>query len=305
MLTIELHHFSCIWHEEPHIPLFASPEFLGTSRRGLYGDAVEEMDDSIGQLLAKLKSTGLDENTLVIFTSDNGAWINPNSGIPGTKGDPLAGGSNAPFQDGKGSTWEGGVREPAVLYWPERILPGLSMEPVTMMDFFPTLLDLANISPNPNVTLDGKSLVPLLFSDHKKKKRQSIHDSIFFWRESVLMAVRQGAWKAHWVTRPGNDLAPPVSHDPPLLFNVEFDPSEQNPVNVTTQPDVLQSITAAYQQHLKTVVPGISQYEGQDWSLIPCCNGTFDEVVYEEALKDHEYGLALWDVLGCVCEGTP
>src|SRR6185436_5317202 len=105
------------------------------------------MDASIGKVLDKLVSTGLASNTLVIFTSDNGAWINPNSGIPGSPGDPLAGGSNAPFTDGKGSTWEGGLRAPTLMWWPGRIAAGATtMEVANMMDLLPTILELANVT---------------------------------------------------------------------------------------------------------------------------------------------------------------
>jgi len=212
----------------------------------------------------------------------------------------LAGGSNAPFYDGKGSTWEGGIRAPAIAWWPGKIAPGrVTQQVTTMMDIFPTIMQLVGIEKS-NATLDGASLVPLLLGTNNSAP----HTSIFIWREHTLMAVRQGAWKAHWVTRSGFGGDAPVIQNPPLLFNVEHDPGERYPVNVTTQPQVMAALTAAYRQHLKDVIPGTSQYDlGQDWSLIPCCKSTFDPKEWEYYIEHHEWSLALWELIGCVCPG--
>jgi hypothetical protein len=108
------------------------------------------------------------------------------------------------------------------------------------------------------------SLAPLLLG----RNTTSPHQNTFFWREHTLYAVRQGAWKAHWVTRSGFQGDPPVTHNPPLLFNVEWDPAEEWPVNVTEYKDVLVSLEAAYAEHMREVIPGVPQYNvGNDWSL--------------------------------------
>src|SRR5690606_19759858 len=117
----------------PHVPLFASPQFKGRSARGIYGDVVEELDWSVGRVLEALRENGIAKNTLVVFTSDNGPWL--------TQG--LQGGSTGLLRDGKGSTWEGGMRVPAIAWWPERIRPGVTSEPASTMDLFSTGLSLA------------------------------------------------------------------------------------------------------------------------------------------------------------------
>jgi len=291
--------FMHIAYEEPHVPLFAAPEFINSSRRGPYGDAVQQMDHSIGKILDKLRISGLSTNTLVVFVSDNGGWLNPSSGLPGSPVDPLSGGINAPFQDGKGSTWEGGVRVPAIAWWPTKINASVSMAVATMMDFFPTFADLAGIQLNLTI-IDGKSLVPLLLNQNTTTP----HSAIYYWRESYLMAIRLGSWKAHWITRSGFDTDAPVTHDPPLLFNVEFDPAERVPFNITLYPQLYDDFMTAYKEHLQNIDPGVSQYEELDWSLIPCCHGSFDLNQWEEYIKEHEWSLALWELFGCVCKNS-
>ncbi len=123
--------FLYLAHTFPHVPLFASGKFQGQSRRGLYGDVVEEIDWSVGQVLDALRREGLDRNTLVFFTSDNGPWL--------TQGE--AGGSAGPLRDGKGSTWEGGMREPGIAWWPGRVPAGVvTRELACTMDLFTTSL---------------------------------------------------------------------------------------------------------------------------------------------------------------------
>jgi arylsulfatase len=289
--------FMHVAYEEPHVPLFASPAFLGTSRRGLYGDAVEEMDDSIGQIINKLRTTDLAKNTLVIFASDNGAWINPGSGIAHGATTPLDGGCNGPFSDGKGSTWEGGMRGPAIFWWPGVIQPGSTLEVASIMDIVPTFLDLASIPKPNNTILDGFSLVPMLTG----KNGTSPYTFFYYWREHILYAIRYGPWKAHYYTRPGFGNDPPVAHDPPLLVNVEWDPSETHPFNVTDYPDIYATIDQEYQHHVNTTVKGIPQYGPQNWTLVPCCNGAFNSTEFLEYIREHEWSLAIWDELGCVC----
>ena len=175
--------FLHIAYENPHVPLFVSEEYMNShnpSRRGLYGDSVQEMDASIGAILDTLDETGLAENTIVIFTSDNGAWINPNNGLtprPVKGMGPFDGGSNAPFYEGKGSTWEGGMRVPLVMYVPPSLQnknnqaspkekdsngPQFIRAPTMAIDLFPTLLDYAGVKLPENVIIDGVSLRPLL-----------------------------------------------------------------------------------------------------------------------------------------------
>ena len=137
----------------PHRPLYASERFAGKSRRGLYGDAVETIDWSVGEILRALRDAGLDDDTLVLFTSDNGPAI--------SRG--LEAGSAGLLRGGKGSSYEGGMREPCIVRWPTRIEPAqVRADVASTLDLFPTLLELAGIAPPPTGSLDGRSIVPLL-----------------------------------------------------------------------------------------------------------------------------------------------
>lgn len=259
---------------QAHIPSFSSLSWRGVSRAGAYGDMVEEMDDAIGAILEHVRLIGQDERTLSIFTSDNGAWpfaVEPLAEQESVQPD---GGSNGPFREGKGSTWEGGVREPTVVRWPGVVPAGeTSLALATHMDIAPTLLDLAGLEPA--LGLDGKSLVPLITGANATGP----HDFIFFWREHTLMAVRHLAWKAHFVTRSGFEDDPPKRHDPPLIFNVEKDPGERFVLSEHDIPyGILDAIILAANRHKESIVHVPSQYDtngtvlpGNDFTVVPCC----------------------------------
>jgi arylsulfatase A-like enzyme len=198
-------------HTFPHVPLFASPAFKGKSRAGIYGDVVEELDWSVGQVLDTLRAEGVAENTIVFFTSDNGPWL--------TKGD--ASGSAGPFRDGKGSTWEGGMREPGIAWWPGTIHPGVTNEMATTMDLFVTMLTLAGAPVPSDRPIDGIDLSPLLVS------RQSLPERpFFFYRGEQLFACRLGEWKAHYFTQTGWGPSTAEVHEPPQLFHLGRDRGE-------------------------------------------------------------------------------
>jgi arylsulfatase len=202
-------------HTFPHVPLHTNSRFRGVSRRGLYGDVVEEIDWSVGEIFRALKAKGIDDNTLVVFTSDNGPWL--------TKQEH--GGSAGLFRNGKGSWWEGGFRVPAV-FWMPRVLKAKDPEAVcTAMDLFPTFLDMADIPLPKQITLDGVSMFPWLTG-----KAEAIRDEVFYWWGSELMAVRKGAWKYYFKTvenqyTPQRKVEVPAV---PLLYNLEEDPSERH-----------------------------------------------------------------------------
>ena len=137
----------------PHVPLFVSDKFKGKSSRGLYGDVISEIDWSTGQILQKLKSLGIDDNTLVIYTSDNYPWL----------GYGIDGGSAGLLREGKGSTWEGGVRVPGIFRLPGKIPGGRRTEAIAgNLDILPTVAHIAGIQPPCDRVIDGKSLWPLL-----------------------------------------------------------------------------------------------------------------------------------------------
>ena len=175
----------------PHVPLFPSYRFKGTSRRGLYGDVIEELDASVGKILARLKELDLDEQTLVIFTSDNGPWLE--YGIDG--------GSAGPLRAGKSTPYEGGVRVPCVMRWPGRIPAGeVTLEVAANMDLLPTLAKLAGTRAPIDRTIDGADIWPLMAGEAGAK---SPHEDFYFFmgREESggpnLKAIRSGDWKLH------------------------------------------------------------------------------------------------------------
>ena len=167
-------------HNMPHIPLHASEPFVGSSKRGIYGDTIQELDWSTGQILEALEKLDLDDNTLVVFTSDNG----PNLGKQGRA---------LPLRGGKGSTYEGGVRVPFVARWPGRIPAGLtSDEPITVMDLLPTICGLAGAEVSSDRVIDGKNVWPLLSGERSAK---SPHDAIYYTRGRSVHGIRMGDWK--------------------------------------------------------------------------------------------------------------
>jgi arylsulfatase A-like enzyme len=170
-------------HCMPHKPLAASEKFYKQSGAGLYGDVIQELDAGIGQVLAKLKASGLDSNTLVLFTSDNGPWY---------------GGSTGGLRGMKSRNWEGGTRVPLIARWPGHIPAGhVSQEPAIMMDLFATAIRAAGLRLPAARQLDGKDILPLLTS-----KAPSPHQALFSFRGDRLCGVRKGKWK-FYLTRPG------------------------------------------------------------------------------------------------------
>ncbi|MBI4602964.1 MAG: sulfatase [Planctomycetes bacterium] len=218
----------------PHVPLHASARFNGKSPRGLYGDVVEELDASVGEILGALREPGLAGRTLVVFSSDNGPWL--------TQG--LAGGSAGLLREGKGSTWEGGMRVPGIAWWPGKVSAGrLITNVVSSLDVFPTFLTLAGIEPPRDRAIDGREVSALLLGTAAPPEAP-----FFYYRDETLMAVRKGPWKAHVLTRPGYGAAEPKRHDPPLLFQLERDPSEVHDV-AKQHPEVVRDLLGEVERH--------------------------------------------------------
>ncbi len=197
----------------PHVPLSPGAAYAGRSKRGAYGDVVEEIDGRVGQIIEALQNHGLSENTLVLFTSDNGPWTDQGA----------AGGSSGLLKDGKGSTWEGGVRVPGIVWWPEKV-PGnqiLSM-PVSSLDVFNTILDA--VQSEQKIKNDGISFMPLLKGDeaaYNGTDRSLVYNGL----HNQAMAIRKGDWKLHVTTYSQSNQ---VFYDTlPLLFNLPMDPAEQ------------------------------------------------------------------------------
>ena len=174
--------FLYLAHMYVHVPLYAPQRFLEQSRNGRYGAAVEHVDFCMAVLFHELRQLGLDGQTLVLFTSDNG-------------GAPQHGASNAPLRGSKGTTWEGGMRVPCIMRWPGMIGPGATCaELTTAMDFLPTLTRLAGRNPPDDRLIDGKEILPLMFG---APDASSPYDVFYYYREHELQAVRAEDWKLH------------------------------------------------------------------------------------------------------------
>jgi arylsulfatase A len=238
--------FLYLAHNFPHVPLFASEKFKGTSRRGLYGDVVEELDWSVGQVLETLRELEIDKQTLVFFTSDNGPWLIKNQD----------GGSAGLLRGGKGSTWEGGMREPTIAWWPDKIPAGrVTAELGCTTDLLATIQALAGVPLAGDRTLDSYDLRPLLFGTGPSPRK-----SILYYRGRQLMAARLGPWKAHFMTQAGYRQPKPDTHDPPLLFNLETDPSEKLDLG-KDHPDVIAEIRKLVSEHQAGLEAPPSQLE--------------------------------------------
>lgn len=169
-------------HTAMHVPIYPHPDFVGSSENGRYGDWVQEVDWSVGQILDTLRQHQLAENTLVIFTSDNGPWA--------SKGKD--GGVATPLRGSKGGTLEGGVREPTIAWWPGTIEPGSANDLIAgTTDVLPTFVSLAGAALNPEIKIDGYDLSPVLTGKAEKTDREAWH----YYKGTKLMAVRSGPWK--------------------------------------------------------------------------------------------------------------
>jgi arylsulfatase A len=251
--------FIYLAHSLPHIPLFRSEEFKDVSISGIYGDVIEEIDWSVGQILKTLKEEGLDKNTLVIFTSDNGPWHTFKT----------HGGTAGLLRGAKGGTFEGGMREPTAFWWPGTIKPGVVMDMATTMDLLPTFCKLSGTQLPNDRTYDGYDISPLILGNGKSKR-----DVVYYYRGQKVYAIRKGAYKAHFITQNeyGSQTAHPITdppleitneptvHDTPLLFNLNVDPSEK--YNIAEQhPEIIAEIKTVLQEHLAGIEPVENQLE--------------------------------------------
>jgi arylsulfatase A-like enzyme len=219
-------------HTAVHTPIHPGKAFQGSSQNGRFGDWVQEVDASIGRVFDTLRELQLDQNTLVIFTSDNGPWL-----IKGADG-----GSAGPLRGGKGSTWEGGVRVPTLAWWPGKIAPGSVCDAVAgTLDVLPTCLKIAGAGVPAEPVIDGRDLSPLLLGQSKDSSREA-H---YYFSGYNLQAVRQGPWKLAIATQPesmGKGTASDANLNP-RLYNLDQDIGERT--NLAAQhPDIVAKLTA-------------------------------------------------------------
>ena len=216
----------------PHTPLFRSDEFAGRSLAGRYCDVVEEIDWSVGEIRRAVENLGLADNTLIIFSSDNGPWLTMNE----------EGGSAGLLRMGKGSTFEGGVRVPAIFYWPGKIQPSVVSELGSTLDIFATVMGLADLTNDTGT--DGYDLAPVLFDGGVSPRVE-----LPYYRGGTLYAYRVDNWKLHFVLEGAYGQPPEKQVLPtPELYNLTRDPSEKFDV-AADNPDVVARILSAVAQH--------------------------------------------------------
>jgi arylsulfatase A len=225
-------------HAMPHVPLFTSPEFDAKTRLGLYADVIAEIDHSVGKILQTLDRLNLAENTLVIFTSDNGPWLSYGNHA----------GSAGPLRQGKGTTFEGGVRVPCVMRWPGHIPPASECsQPLMTIDLLPTFAKISGAE-LPKLAIDGRDQSELLMAEEAP-----VNDSpYYFYWAGELQAIRQGKWKLHFphnypsIVTPGKDGSPGVAKQERIelsLFDVESDHGETTNVE-RLHPEIVAKLTA-------------------------------------------------------------
>lgn len=223
----------------PHVPLHPGEAFAGRSPRGAYGDVVEEIDWSVGEILQLLKDEGIERNTLVFFTSDNGPWIIRDS----------LGGSAGLLRDGKGSTWEGGMRVPGIAWWPGAVEAGaLQLQPASTLDLYATCLALAGQELPAGRSIDGRDISNLLLG---KTDAAATEKPYFYYGPHELQAIRKGPWKLHVITssQTGRDY---FNGKLPLLFNLDADPSEMYDLSAA-RPDIVRDLMAEIERQKRAV----------------------------------------------------
>ncbi|WP_437920506.1 sulfatase family protein [Sphingobacterium sp. LRF_L2] len=239
--------FLYLAHSMPHVPLFANDKFKGKSARGIYGDVIEEIDWSVGEIVEALKKQGLDKNTYVVFVSDNGPW----------KIFKELGGSSGPLYGAKGNSYEGGVRVPAIFWGPERVKPGQVTEIGSTLDVLATFAHLAHANLPKDRVYDGYDLTPVLSGKEQKSPREEM----FYYHASQLVAVRKGAFKLSFYSN--SEFAYPdqlSKTEQPKLFNLNEDIGEANDI-AEKYPELVKELIKLAEDHSKTVVPVISQLD--------------------------------------------
>ncbi|RIJ50454.1 arylsulfatase [Maribellus luteus] len=228
--------FAYIPYNMPHLGLFVSDEFKGKSRNGELGDVMEELDAAIGDICQTLEEVGVRENTIIIFSSDNGPWIVFNNRTDSKYGDTrLKVGYATPFRDGKGSTWEGGHRVAGIINWPAKIKGSRNEQtPVSTLDILPTIFAIAGVEMPTDRTIDGRDIRSLLMPAENYPKVEDF-SLLYSYFDNQPSAIRANEWKLH--VRIGsqtkNNYGYEASRETPLLFQVEKDLGER--INLADQ----------------------------------------------------------------------
>jgi arylsulfatase A-like enzyme len=235
--------FLYVPHSMVHVPIYVSDKFKGKSGAGLYGDTVMEVDWSVGQIIEAIKKNNIAKDTLVIFTSDNGPWL--------SYGDHA--GSSGPLREGKGTMFEGGVREPTIMWWPGKIPAGTTCDELaSTIDILPTVAGLIGAD-LPDHKIDGKSIQPLMFGE---AGAQSPHEVFYqYYGGGQLQSVRNRQWKLHLPHsyrtlngRPGGNGGLPTNYEQAkigrALYDLKHDVGEANNV-IDAHPEIVAKLDAA------------------------------------------------------------
>lgn len=231
--------FIYLAHSMPHVPLFPNPKFAGKSARGTYGDIIEEIDWSVGEIVKALKENGVDNNTYIVFLSDNGPW----------KLFRELGGSTGPLYGAKGNSYEGGVRVPAVI-WGKAVAAKQVTEIGSSLDILPTFVKLAGAKLPTDRVYDGYDLSNVLAGKENKSPR----DEMYYYHGDQLVAVRKGVYKILFYSN--SEIAYPdelKKLEKPLLFNINVDITERYNI-ADAHPDIVQSLITLAEKHNKTIV---------------------------------------------------
>lgn len=223
--------FAYVAYNQPHLGLYVSEEFKGKSRRGLLGDVMAEVDSSVGRIITTIEDEGIANNTLVIFSSDNGPWVmfrdlkyknHPKYGEARTHV-----GYAQPFRDGKGSTWEGGYRVPGIFYWPGIVKSQRQLNPASTLDVLPTIFSMTGAKVSEDHAYDGRDITPYLTGDESTKVDD--FEFIYSYSDNQPSAIRKGPWKllVRIGSQKGDNYGFSASEKNPLLFNVEEDLGER------------------------------------------------------------------------------
>ncbi|XP_072025242.1 arylsulfatase-like [Amphiura filiformis] len=278
----------------PHVNLFSNKNFNGSSQRGVYGDNIREMSWGVGEIMREIKRLGFDENTLVLFSSDNGGQLELCN----------EGGDNGIFRGGKGNFFDGGLRVPGIVRWPGHIRPGrINTQVISQMDIFPTFVQLAGGNIPHDRVIDGQDvrhLLSLQSSSYEAKNptsKSSNHEPLFFYCNDKLFAVRYGNFKFHYRSMPvkskfeyaatcGEAGFPNdyyfeclfcgsrcvLKHDPPLIYNLAADPSEAYSLDPQLHQGLLQELKRVVEDHESNLVKGPALFTSLAISSIPCCD---------------------------------
>ena len=254
--------FLYVPHSMPHVPINASPAFKGKSKQGLYGDVMMEMDWSVGEILKTLKESGLDKNTLVIFTSDNGPWLNFGNHA----------GSSGGLREGKGVSFEGGLRVPCIMRWKGTVPEGLVCNQLaSTIDILPTVAAICEVK-LPKNPIDGFNLQPILRGDMESQPRKYFY---YYYRKNDLQAVRRDQWKlilphkgrSYVGQLPGNDGFPGPSPEdfpyPQGLYDLRRDPAEAYDVQ-KLYPEILEELLKVAETAREDLGDDITKREGKN-----------------------------------------